>query len=215
MTSTLHTPENARRFNWWWRGLFVREEGPTAIGLSIDLKIIAPSIRWSKNPDVGNTFRSRYAGYERSACLYELERRVEGKYGFEVPWIELKERWRQVLRERWPDLPIRASLRSSHRKYPAQAGWTTPQWISFNLKLNDKALLDGFKRFVGSERIRLSQPNPHENAGVRRRPLTWLPIEFLDLQQSGLHILSVRRSTRNSAASIGFGAGVGVRMLAW
>lgn len=200
MTSTLHTAENARRFNWWWRGLFVREEGPTAIGLSIDLKIIAPSIRWSKNPDVGNTFRSRYAGFERSARLYELERRVVGKYGFEVPWIELKERWRQVLRERWPDHPIRASLRSSHRKYPALAGWTTPQWMSFNLRFNDNALLAGFKRFLASERIRLNQPNPHENAGVRRRSLTWLPIEFLDLQQSGLLTLNDSHTSQVSKA---------------
>ncbi|SRR5260370_37988196 len=94
--------ELARRFNWWWRGVFVgmRKE------LS-ELGSIAALWKWNEETeklsvaeenvaekDINALFGLLNLRRERSAFLYELQKRVAGRYEMGKAWIFLNERQR-------------------------------------------------------------------------------------------------------------------------
>src|SRR5947209_2135049 len=113
-------------------------EGASAIGLNLSRDTVIPRpIRWSKNPNVGIVFRSCYLEHKRSAFLYELEKRISGKYRFRKPWIYLDEEHRSQLWQLWPDRPRAGIAQYSLSHFPAMPGWTTPVVASWNLRLND------------------------------------------------------------------------------
>jgi hypothetical protein len=123
---------------------------------------------------------------ERSAFFYELCKRMTGKYEFKKPWPELTEKQRQILESRWPEKSQRPKIYdvTFKKRSPVKSGWTRRLPASWNLKLNDGTLVEGFDKFIQSERKRLNIPNPRQHAGRRLRPISWKPIELLDIQRN-------------------------------
>lgn len=127
------------------------------------------------------------AQYERSAFLYELAARVNGRFEFRKPWILLPRKKRDLLALRWPVKNyIGSAVHWTPESFPGfeaegDKGCTRYRKASFNLALNDEALVAAFRRYILDERKRTGI-YPRRNSGQRRRPLSWRPIELLDLR---------------------------------
>lgn len=120
--------------------------------------------------------------FERSAYYYELRARYDNRYQWDFghPWIHCSRQQRRMLDCLWPnDYPARKWLPSDAGK-PA---WSRLDGVSFNLQLNDTVLIEQFLAEV--ERLRSSKAirKPGVGQGVRRKPLSWRPIELLDIRR--------------------------------
>jgi hypothetical protein len=181
--SKLTMDECAKKFSWWWRGLF--EPGAShAIGATLSREMIFDRHTLVRpGVDLGKAFRGAYRQRERSAYLYELEKRIRGQYRYAKPWIELDEKHRKELETLWPGRTTMVIC--SHRQpgVPHPAGHTKPVWISWNLKTNNNTLIKQFREFILDQRKQLDIPNPRANAGRSNRPRSWRPIEYLDIMQ--------------------------------
>ncbi|MEQ2007476.1 MAG: hypothetical protein ABMA26_11815 [Limisphaerales bacterium] len=140
-----------------------------------------------------------------SAWHYEVAARLKGKYEFGEPWIKLSLKRKARLAKRWPD-PVVASSRGCVRIsieedfLPQQPGWTPPLNMSWNLRLNNKPLARGFLKMINQMRIDQGVPNPHPNAGIRRRAWGWRDVELMDIQKHGLRPLDESETSRLSKA---------------
>src|SRR5262249_15686177 len=138
----------AIRFHWWWRGLFVTTTSRSlAIGLDLPVETVIPRrIRWSAKPAVGLVFRGCYSEHQKSAFLYEVEKRVTGVYRFGKPWIKLNETHREMLRNLWPDRQRPIISRYSILPFERMDNWTEPVVASWNLNLNNQTLQANFAK---------------------------------------------------------------------
>ena len=154
---------------WWWRYANLAEA-----------KRIFPP--WGKNDRqwtwiMLNVFTN---SMELSAWFYEFRARYEGRYqwDFHRPWIRCSDQQRSVLELLVPsDRPSKFYLPVSR---------PTDCWVEMpgkvNLLLNDKTLADGFLARVREERERRGLSAPKYRGGVRRRKISWVPIESMDLE---------------------------------
>ena len=120
--------------------------------------------------------------FERSAYYYELRARYDNRYQWDFghPWIHCSRQQRRMLDCLWPNnYPAQNWLPSDAGK-PA---WSRLDGVSFNLQLNDTVLIEQFLAEV--ERLRRSKAirKPGVGQGVRRKPLSWRPIELLDIRR--------------------------------
>jgi len=185
------------RFNWWWR----------PGGLSRYLNNAA--YRGAHPEQPGDLFFMHFVTWDwvehmHSAFNYELWARVKGKFEFGRPWPELvKEDWRRLL-NRWPPPhhwigPISvhgqdeveighfglswSSFESRVRGEKLRtSGWSDPVPYSFNLTCPTKTLLRSLKTIIEDERKKRGiRVNP--TAGRHPKPLSWRPVELLDLKK--------------------------------
>ena len=234
MSATLDEEELAKRFNWWWRSVYVGAKDSEEPSLyfrqihewaakvlnddqgeseALSIRPQAPALA-KPGKLLGLAWKKR----ERSAFLYELDRRMTGKYLLKKPWIDLSEKQQKALEARWPDgfhqnliceyrhpgshlaekqwnktkasLPEEIQTRFSRADAPVKPGWTRPLPDSWNLHLNDNTLSKAFLSLIKSERNRLKVPNPRQHAGKARRPISWKYIELLDIHRLKLRTLS-------------------------
>jgi hypothetical protein len=204
----------AERFNWWWRGVFVNVSG-NALDSWLELNALVPARLFEEagvpppaSPPkakqgcgLGFLFAAMNKPKERSAFLYELKKRIDDKYEFKKSWIELTEGQRKTLEERWPDTRDRVDYEvSSSFHKESKHGFTHYLNASWNLRLNDHTLMQAFQRFIKSERLRLGIKNPKQHAGRPTRPLSWRPIELLDLQIHHVRVLNTSEHSQISKA---------------
>jgi hypothetical protein len=195
---------------WWWMWVkgghtphWVREEaaGNSAWGESWGFhKGIFPVRFWKKeHMERWNTLQLVFPFlYQWSAFLYELGARVNGEFEFGVNWLFLPGDKKDELARRWP-IPDPGLTRVAARYSvppemsgisPQQPGFSRTDGVpAFNLRLNDKALIQIFLRFIRRERTRQEIPNPKPNEGTRNRPRSWKPIEYMDIQRFAIRPL--------------------------
>lgn len=79
-------------------------------------------------------------------------------------------------------------------------GFTRYLVASYNLKMNDEALVRDFKTFLKTERKRLTIPQPAANKDVRRRPRAWTPWQTWDrIHVLGEGVSESEKKTLNKA----------------
>ncbi|MEI6072534.1 MAG: hypothetical protein WCS31_12130 [Verrucomicrobiae bacterium] len=148
---------------------------------------------------------------ELGAFFYEFRARYNGRYvwDFDRPWIRCSDQqWRSLnclLPSKYPstvDLPITRPI---------------DRWISFpefnlNLSLNDETLVREFKCEITRKRQELGIARPATGKGVRRRPISWMTIEAMDIQKYKIRPLTdgersaltkARRSYKESCLRLG------------
>lgn len=218
MNKPLEDEQWSHRFNWWWRSVFV------------DAKTVGKDPQqWTEFSSLLNHLRTgnkparRASGApqeiqpspidgkllgllnqerQRSAFLYELCKRIKGTYEFNKPWIELNEVQWQELENRWPATFQQHIIYEVNfcNQAPIKAGWTQRLPASWNMHLNDGTLTEYFRKFINSERARLNIPNPRQHAGRPLRPISWRPIELLDIDAHKLQQLSPAQHSQISKA---------------
>lgn len=196
----------AKRFNWWWRGVFVEVKAKVK-DLGSLAGCLAPSGGAERSSGAeaaagaersGVLFGLLHLRRERSAYLYELGKRVSGKYEFAKPWILLTEaQWRR-LEQRWPDPEEHLVCEEGGVGTPTRAGWTRRITVSANLRLHNRTILTALMELIAGERRRLRMPNPRPNQGRKRRSRSWRAIELLDLQHDGVRVLNNGESSQIS-----------------
>ena len=244
MSDGLTDESLTKRFEWWWKSVFVDAKKlgnypqnltkafglPTHL-LSEDSEVSqASSKAWrkTKSPIPGQMLGLLWHTREQSAFFYELGKRITGKYEFEKSWIGLSEEQKKVLEARWPDEfeqhviceyrksgshlaetqwnQIKAPLPEEIQRHfncagaPAKPGWTGPLPDSWNLHLNNGTLSKEFIALIKSERDRLKIPNPRQHAGRALKPISWRPIELLDINNGQLRSLSDSERSQISKA---------------
>lgn len=160
--------ERKHRLCWWWRSIGTPDwDGIAGGGWPVAFK------SW----------------YERSAFLYELNARLNGKFEFQKPWTFIGRDKHDILARRWPhDDSLRIASTSGADNPPE--GFTAYMGReAFNLRLPNDTLAKTFLSFIERERRRLKIPNPPRNKGQNRRGLSWRPIELLDIKRLQLRPL--------------------------
>ena len=176
------TEKDLARKLWWWRQVDTTSDATPVPFL--------PEIQLSQYRDY----------FEWSAYHYELRARLDEKYawGFGHPWCCCSREQRQMLRELWPS------------PYPPQK-WTSmeagkPEWrevngVRFNLKLNNSVLIEQFIGELERLRAELGVEAPAAGQGVRRKPISWLPIELMDLRHYEVCVLNDSERSQVSKAA--------------
>ncbi len=143
--------------------------------------------------------------FELSAYFYELRARFEKRYAwdFGYPWICCSRQQRRMLDCLWPNpYPAQNWLPSDTEK----TEWQQFVGVNFNLKLNNTVLTAQFTEEI--ERLRrqhgIRKPAPGE--GVRRKPMTWRPIELLDIRRYGIRELGDAERSQVSKAVVAYEA---------
>lgn len=172
---------------WWWR--------------KADADGAATIFHHPKFPGWTEILLGLYRDYfELSAYYYELRARFDGKYawGFGHPWVYCSREQRRMLGCLWPS------------PYPVQ-NWTPaesgkPEWravdrLPLNLQLNDSVLVEQFASEVKQLRERWQIPAPATGQGVRRKPISWLPIELMDVRHYQIRTLNDSERSQVSKAT--------------
>jgi len=183
----------AKRFNWFWRDIFVDMKSRAK-----QLPPIAPAVEALHTGAEIDPFGEKWGvlfgllnqARERSAFLYELQGRLTDKYEWEKPWIELTEDQKARLEQRWPDEQEHLILEEGYGDKPPRPGWTRRMTLSMNLALNNGTISEALLALLNRERERLGVVNPAPNQGMKRRARSWKPIEFLDIQRHGVRALN-------------------------
>jgi len=143
--------------------------------------------------------------FEQSAYYYELRARYRERYawGFGQPWVYCSREQRRMLGCLWP----RPSSHPVRRWTPAEAG--RPEWreligVKFNLKLNDSVLVEQFTSELKRLRSQLEIPAPKIGTGVRRKPISWLPIELMDIRRYEIRSLNGSERSQVSKAILDY-----------
>jgi hypothetical protein len=172
---------------WWWR---------TADEDKADAIFHNP-----KFPGWTDILLGLYQDYfELSAYYYELRARFDGRYawGFGHPWVYCSREQRRMLGCLWPS------------SYPVQ-NWTPaeadkPEWrglagLNFNLKLNNSVLIEQFASELERLRTQVGIEAPATGQGIRRKPISWLPIELMDIRHYQIRTLNDSERSQVSKAS--------------
>ncbi len=117
--------------------------------------------------------------HQQSAFYYELRARHKERYkwDFGKPWIFCSREQREYLTSLWPTETTPSIWQPSQQ---GKAGWVQIPGRQINLKANDTLLT---QKFLGEvERLRKQHgiERPLPGHGVRRKPISFLPIELLD-----------------------------------
>lgn len=151
---------------WWWR--HANESGAARI---------FPEQHPPK--DSARLLRVFLEHQQLSAYFYELRARYEDRYSWEFaqPWIRCSHEQRDRMRVVCP-------MKSTPVTWtPSEQG--NKNWIKlpdewFNLKANDEALTRQFLGEIKQRRKDLGVSAPAPGQGVRRKEVSFLPIELMD-----------------------------------
>lgn len=82
-----------------------------------------------------------------------------------------------------------------------EPGWTVPKpALQWNLNASRRALHAEFDHFIKQQRKLQNVPEPRPNAGKRRRPVSWLWPELMDLADFKIRKLDENERSKLSAA---------------
>jgi hypothetical protein len=200
----------AFRFRWWWRVVFQAPAPTVSMVEALQPFIRATQHLLGENPPAPETSRCpesqsecapefpinpRLYGIlnqrrERSAFLYELGGRVTGKFEFGFAWIELDEAHKAELEQRWPQPGERIVCEKLTRGETEHDGHVQLPVSCWNLKMSDETLNAKFQEFITHQRDTLGIPNPKRSEGRGRRPLSWRPVELMDLRTHTGYVLN-------------------------
>ena len=172
------------RLYWWWRVMVRPESG------------------WNANDSLGILWRSEFKWrWERSAFLHELSARIGRKPKGWKPWLKLKEAEREAIAEKWPceNRQLRGGTFASSESSPPPGYTAYVGKIAFNLHHPNETLARMFVRWLESERKRTGIV-VRSNSGQKRRPVSWRPIELLDIQRLKLRVLTDSERSQVSKA---------------
>ncbi|MEI6391411.1 MAG: hypothetical protein WCT12_09920 [Verrucomicrobiota bacterium] len=150
---------------WWWRH--------------------ANETDWHKifggkgNPDDPDAFQIFIQYHQRSAFNYELMARITNRYtwAFGLPWILCSQEQREYLTSLYPTDTTSSIWQPPHNR---KAGWVEIPAREINLKAHDVALMRQFMDEVARLRRQHGIEKPKPGKGVRRKPISFLPIELMD-----------------------------------
>jgi hypothetical protein len=179
---------------WWWRDRAARGKQSSAYGAKLTKAGVSPAEVRRICELEGRTFQRRE---EWPAFLYELARRTPTDRRAETSaWCDLTPAKKAAIIAAFPrrpdDLlapPFYAegfnvdNPREAFAAIPEREGVTKPALIAVDLAANDKAIVDGFRRWLALQRYAEKKPKPAPNAGRSRRPDSWRYIEVLDAPQ--------------------------------
>lgn len=144
--------------------------------------------------------------WERSAFLHELSARLGRKPKNWKPWLKLKKAERETIARKWPcenQHLYGGSIQSASTIPPP--GYTAFMGnTAFNLRHPNGTLVEMFVRWLESERKRTGI-FVRSNSGQKRRPLSWRPIELLDIQMLKLRVLTDSERSQVSKVKSQFG----------
>jgi hypothetical protein len=211
----LSETELVKKYNWWWRDHFVEPRAEQARGGS--MYEIVQALQDGKTldlKDVGPAFHALHIRYEWSARLYEMAKRLMGKYEFDKSWPQLSLIQKKCLFDRWPGQQqlalIDVELRRSDN--PSRIDFTHRFSLSFNLNVHDEILAQYLlTHIIQPERKRLGIPNPPPNQNARRHGLSWRAIELWDKKHSENWVLNRSESSCISKAIYLAGSEGGIR----
>lgn len=163
---------------WWWR--FATSEGCQII------------FSWPNASDriwADILFPTYQDHWEKSAYLYELNARFDSRYqwAFGVPWVKCSNEQRRFLACLWPNDSPALNWLPSDQNNPK---FVTLGSQRFNLELNDSVLQGQFLKAINALRKREKVHRPKPGKGIRRKPVSWLPLEFMDIRHYGFRILN-------------------------
>ncbi len=164
-----------------------------------DENFLAKEVWWWR---LGATHRPLDFNFKNSLAFnYELVRREYRNERF-VPFHALKVQHFSVI---WPlsDDPLqqpvfRETYDTNRQK---ESGWTAPKpCLQWNLNASKNALNRAFGLFIQQQRDLQNIPEPRPNAGERRKPLSWLWLELMDLADLNIRKLDDNERGKLSAA---------------
>ena len=87
---------------------------------------------------------------------------------------------------------------------PAEAD--RPEWwglagLNFNLKLNNSVLIEQFASELERLRTQVGIEAPATGQGIRRKPISWLPIELMDIRHYQIRTLNDSERSQVSKAT--------------
>jgi hypothetical protein len=116
---------------------------------------------------------------QQSAYLYELHARYDDRYqwAFGKPWPLCSEAQRTYLRTLWPTKTTPTIWQPTEQ---GKKNWIDlPTW-KINLAANDSVLVEQFLEKVKRFREQHEVQPPEQGRGVRRKDISFLPIELMD-----------------------------------
>jgi hypothetical protein len=167
------TEEKLRQKMWWWR--YADEENAE--------RIFPP---WGEGTNsMTQALLKSFCNYmEPSAFFYEFRARYDGRYKWDFgrPWIRCSDEQRRMLVEVVPsEYPSQFYLPVAR---PEDCWATISEKI--NLRVNDETLARQFLSRVAKEREYRGVKAPGKEGGVRRKKMSWAPIEYMDLRHYGV-----------------------------
>lgn len=127
--------------------------------------------------------------HEPSAWFYEFRARYADRYqwDFGCPWISCTDEQHKTLSSMIPaEEPAQVAVSLSK---PGDS-WITLDMFWVNLRLNDEVLARQFFDHVAEARRVRGVKAPGPGRGVRRRPLSWAPLESMDIRHHGIRALT-------------------------
>lgn len=154
--------------------------------------MVQPDSGWNANNTAGKLWRSEFKWrWERSAFLHELSARLGPEPKGWKPWLKLKKDERATLARKWPceGGHLYGGARQSSEISPPPGYTAFMGNTAFNLHHPNETLARMFVHWLESERKRTGI-YVRSNSGQKRRPLSWRPIELMDIQRLKLRVLS-------------------------
>lgn len=149
--------------------------------------------------DAVQAFRIFTEYHQLSAFYYEFRARHDQRYkwDFGKPWILCsREQW-DYLASLWPTQTTPTIWQPSQK---GKQGWVEIPARQINLKANDSVLMQQFLDELARLRKEHGIERPKEGKGVRRKPISFLPIELLDRRYYlGLKLNGSQRSQMSKA----------------
>ncbi len=171
---------------WWWR--------------QANSEQYANVFNHFGNPQYSAILLTLFKDYfEQSAYYYEMRARFGGRYTWDFgrPWIACSQEQRRMLQCLWPNPTPPVNYSHAEAKNPAFICLTN---TCFNIAINDAVLVRQFLDEINQERARQGIVAPGYHGGVRRRPLSWLPIECMDIKHYQARILTDSERSQVSKA---------------
>jgi len=193
------TPQFAKRFKWWWRGLSgvtltgkgqtrreKRSAAPSPVAYSFDHMTKGDVIRCELTEADFHHAQAFFwkSGTETAAHGYELVRRLHPSKAT-PPWPDLRADQQRHLRTALGRDQLywiqRAGTRPYHEQYE-DPDYTEPmQW---NLRATDSALRTAFRKFIYSERRRKGLIDPKKTVRLPpKNSVSWRWLEVWDLHE--------------------------------
>lgn len=150
---------------WWWRSATEADSHKVFRGKG-----------GTKDPDAFTLFIEYH---QQSAFYYELRARIDDRYhrDFGHPWILCSREQREYLASLWPTETTPTIWHPSQKGKP---GWVEIPARHINLNANDSVLQRQFVDDLARLRKQHRIARPRAGKGVRRKPVSFLPIELLD-----------------------------------
>jgi hypothetical protein len=159
--------ENAWRERLWWWRCANRDNGAR----------VFRQVGFPQWPCIMQPLFRHY--FQEGAYFYELHARYDERYhwDFDRPWILCSNEHRRYLECLLPNAAPPAVWLPSQKD---KANWVKLTGVSFNLEVNNSILQGQFLEEI--ERLRTCRNilPPGKGKGVRRKPVSFLPLELLD-----------------------------------